>query len=89
MLSCLVKYHIHLEWRWNKVGWDPNAEDRDVDGSNDDYGSPLDPPYCITVLRNQCNSVDDDLHQKLDLEGPAEEDEEQDRNTTQCQYQRP
>jgi len=50
--------------------WDPNAEDRDVDSSDDDYSSPLDTPYRVSVFRDQGNSVDDDLHEKLDLKGP-------------------
>jgi hypothetical protein len=32
--------------------WDPDAEDRDVDSSDDDYSSPLDTPYRISVLRD-------------------------------------
>ncbi len=60
--------------------WNPNAEDGDVDCRDDDECTPFDVADGISMFGNECNTIDDDLHEQLDLEHPEEEDEEQDRD---------
>lgn len=65
----------------NRMGWhdvrrNPDAEDSDVDGRDEDYCSPLDIPDSVAMFSDERNTVDDDLHQQLDLEHPEEENEE-------------
>jgi len=61
---------------------DPDAEDGNVDSSNEGSGSPFYVTNCATVLGDQSDTVNDDLHEQLELEDPEEEDGEEDRNTT-------
>jgi len=60
---------------------DPDAENGDVDGSDENDGTPLDVTDCVSMFGDKCNSVDDDLHEQLDFEDPEEKDEKQDRDT--------
>jgi hypothetical protein len=60
---------------------DPDAKDGHVDGGDDGGGSPLEQTDGLLALGNDGDSVDDDLHEQLDLEDPEEEDEEEDRDT--------
>ena len=63
------------------MGRNPDTEDGDVDGSDDYNGTPLDVADCVSMLSDKSNTVDDDLHEQLDLENPEEQDEEQYWNT--------
>lgn len=60
------------------MGWDPDAEDGDVDDCDDQRGAPFHPPHCFLAVRNHCNPIDDDLHQELNFKHPEEENEKQD-----------
>lgn len=66
---------------WYDVRWNPDTEDGDVDGRDDDDSSPLDVTDCLSVFSDERDTVDDDLHEQLDLEDPKEENKEQDRHT--------
>jgi hypothetical protein len=68
-----------------RVGGDPDGEDGNVDGSDDDDGSPFDVADSFAVLGDECNSIDDDLHEQLDFKDPEKEDEEQHGDTGGCQ----
>lgn len=46
----------------------PDAEYRNIDASDDYCHSPFDPLSLTLVLHYHPHSVDDDLHEKLDLE---------------------
>lgn len=59
----------------------PDNEYRNVDCGNQDGGAPLDVSDGASMFSNECDSVDNNLHEHLDLEHPKEEDKEQDRNT--------
>jgi hypothetical protein len=63
------------DWR-DGVGGNPDGEDGDVDGSDDDDGAPLDVADGISVLSNECDSIDNNLHEQLDLKDPEKENEE-------------
>lgn len=65
----------------NRVRRDPDTEDGDVDGADDDQSAPFEVADGAAVLGDEGNSVDDDLHEELDLECPEEEDEEEDWDT--------
>lgn len=58
--------------RWYGVGGNPDAEDSDVDCSDENDGAPFDVAYSVSVLRDKGNSVDDNLHKQLNLEHPEE-----------------
>lgn len=51
-----------------QAGWDPDAVDRDVDGSNEYCHADLDTPRVAFIMKKDGASVDDNLEQKLDLE---------------------
>lgn len=73
---------LNESWmRWLDVRWNPDTEDGDIDGRDDDDGPPLDVPDSVAMFSDERNTVDDDLHEQLDLEHPEEENEEQDRYT--------
>lgn len=55
--------------------WDPNTEDCNIYSSDDSDSSPFEFFHRATMLSNESDSIDDDLHQKLDLKDPADEDE--------------
>lgn len=55
--------------RGRGVGGYPDAEDRNVDCSDDNNGSPLDVADSLAVLGDEGNSIDDNLHEQLNLEG--------------------
>jgi hypothetical protein len=59
-----------------------NGEDTNVDGANNNQCSPLDSLDRTSVFRDECYSIDDDLHKKLNLKHPKEEDEKEEWNTT-------
>ena len=67
------------------MGGDPDGEDGNVDGSDDDDGTPLDVADGISVFSNEGNSIYDDLHEQLDFKHPKEENEEQHGNAGACQ----
>lgn len=54
----------------------PYTEDGDVYGSDDNNSAPFQRPDCTAVFCDERNTVDDDLHEQLDLEDPEEQDEE-------------
>jgi hypothetical protein len=57
---------------------DPDAEYGNVDGGDQDDSAPFEPLDRTAMLSDERDSVDDDLHQQLDLEDPEEQNEEQD-----------
>lgn len=61
--------------------WNPDTKDGDIDGSDDNDGTPFDVADGVAMFSNERDSIDDDLHEQLDLEDPEKEDEEQNRNT--------
>lgn len=63
---------------------DPDAEDGDINGSDDYNGTPLDVADSISMFGDECDSVDDDLHEQLNLKDPEEEDEKQHWNAVSC-----
>lgn len=62
------------------MGWDPDTKDRYVDDGDNKSSAPLHPSDCLLILSDNRNPINDDLHQKLDLEDPEEEDEEEHRD---------
>ena len=50
----------------------PNNENGNVDSGNDNNGSPFDIADCAATFGDKGYTVDDDLHQQLDLEDPKE-----------------
>ena len=71
------------------MSWNPDTHNHDVHRSNENDSSPLQSPHGSTMFRNEGDSVDDDLHQELDLKDPAEHEEKQRRNSAvscQCEY---
>jgi hypothetical protein len=48
----------------------PNAEDSDIDRCDDDRSPNLQLFRKLPIVRDDCYSVDDDLHQKLNFEDP-------------------
>lgn len=63
---------------WYGVRRDPDAEDGDIDDGDKDEGAPFDVADGTPVFGDESNSVDDDLHEQLDLEDPEGQDEEED-----------
>ena len=59
---------------------DPNHHHQDIDGRDDKHSAPFNPPQGASMLYNERNSVDDDLHKQLNFEHPTEQNEEQSRN---------
>ena len=55
------------------MGWNPNVEHGDVDASDDNSGGPFDLHDPLSVFGYHVDSVDDNLHQQLDLKHPKEE----------------
>ena len=49
----------------------PNAENGNVDASDQGSNPPFYPDGCLFVLDNDGNPVDDDLHEKLNLYAKA------------------
>jgi hypothetical protein len=56
--------------RWYGMCWDPDDEDGNVDAGDESNSAPLQSCNSTTVLGDQGNSVDDNLHQELDFEHP-------------------
>jgi hypothetical protein len=54
------------------VRWDEDAEHSNVDTRYGESGTPFYSLDCLSRLGNDTDSVDDDLHQKLDLKYPEE-----------------
>lgn len=83
-LRDLVPDIVDLDKSWMRgydVRWNPDTEDGDIDGRDNDDGSPLDVPDSFAMFSDECDTVDDDLHEQLNLEHPEEENEEQDWHT--------
>lgn len=68
----VVDVNENLAGGWGHVRGNPDNEDSNVDKGNGDDSAPFDFLDCGPVLSNECDSVDDDLHQHLDLEDPEE-----------------
>jgi hypothetical protein len=54
----------------------PDAEDDDVDGSDDTGRNPLEPTDPSLIFRHDVDPIDDDLHKELDLKDPEEQKRE-------------
>lgn len=61
---------IHLAGWWDGVCRNPDAKHCNVDASNGKGGAPFELEYGTPVFCNDGNSIDDDLHEQLDLENP-------------------
>ena len=48
--------------RWVGMRWKPDAKDSDVDGGDEEYGAPFEITNGTSMLGDECDSVDDDLH---------------------------
>lgn len=59
---------------------DPDAEDGNVDACNDESSAPFELSDGAFMFGDYCDSVDNDLHEQLNLEDPKEKDEEKHRN---------
>lgn len=53
-----------------------DTEDSNVNERNDQSRSPFKIPNRLSTLCNDRDSVDDNLHQKLDFKNPTKKDEE-------------
>lgn len=62
--------NLRLANRRVKVGGDPDAEDCNVDQGDNHSRSPFQHANGLLTLRNNRNTVNDDLHQQLDLPHP-------------------
>lgn len=51
--------------------WDPNTENSDVYRCDDSHGPPFQRLHRTSMLSDERNSVDNNLHQQLDLEYPT------------------
>lgn len=79
-LGNLVPYSVNVDEGLtggrNSVGRDPDAENSNVDGSDDNDGTPFDVADSVSMLGNKGDTVDDNLHEQLNFEDPEEKDEE-------------
>lgn len=57
---------------------DPDDEDGNIDSSDNNDGSPFQPCHSAPVFSNKRDSVDYNLHKKLDFKDPEKQDEEED-----------
>lgn len=73
-------FNLQLAHRGVPMGGDENAKHSNIHTSHDPSSGPFHDRNCFPMFGNDGDSVDDDLHQQLDLEHPKEEDEEQYRN---------
>jgi hypothetical protein len=80
LIPDVVNIDKRLVDRWNDMRRDPDTEYGNVDSGNEGSGAPFYVANCAAVLGDQSDTVDDDLHEELDLEDPKEEDEEENRN---------
>lgn len=60
---------------------DPDAEDGNVDHRDDSSGTPFQPAHKYLVIRDNSDSVDDNLHQQLNFKHPEEQAEKEGYNT--------
>jgi len=76
----LVPHHVDIDKRLtdrrDSMCRDPDAEYSNVDSGDDDDSSPFNVSNSATMLSDQSNPVDDNLHEQLDLEDPEKENEE-------------
>lgn len=56
--------------------WYPDDENGDIDGGDESDGAPFQSSDRAAMFGDESDSVDDDLHQQLDLEYPKEENKE-------------
>lgn len=54
----------------------PDDHHHDVHSGDDEDSSPFDPPYSLSMLCNERDTVDDDLHKQLDFKYPTKKNEE-------------
>ena len=66
------------------MGGNPDAEDGNVDEGDEYSSADLQPVNKSLVVVDDCDSVDDDLHEQLDFKRPEEEAEEQHRNSSRA-----
>lgn len=59
-----------------KPGRDPDTEDADVDGQHQSEDGPFQGSRLLLSDHEECDSVDDDLHDTLDLHDPKTKQEE-------------
>ncbi len=71
--------YLHVtDWRVGMC-WDPNAENHDVDASDDTDGAPFDPGYRLLVLGDDGDTDNDDLHKQLNFKSPQKQQKEENR----------
>lgn len=58
------------------MGRDEDAKDSNIDGRDDQGGPPFQSVDSPLRLRDDGDTVDNNLHEQLDLKDPEEEDEE-------------
>ena len=63
----MKRYILQLADRRFEMSWDPDAKDCDINTSDEEGNTPLDLDGGTAVFDHDCNSVDDDLQEKLDL----------------------
>jgi hypothetical protein len=63
------------------MGRDPDAEHHNIDDCDNAGRYPFDPNHQISVFGDNIDSVDDDLHQQLNFEYPAEQQSKEYRYT--------
>src|SRR5690349_14068146 len=60
-------------WQWDYMRWKPNAANNNDDGGDSNSCSPLHLLDEVFVVCNNVYSVDNNLHQTLDLAYPVDE----------------
>lgn len=53
-----------------QIGWDPDADNGNVDEDEKGEGAPFDAEDCRPIYGKDGDTVDDDLHESVDLEAP-------------------
>jgi hypothetical protein len=57
--------------------WDPDDENGDVNAGDENDGAPFEISDGFAMFGNESDTVDDNLHEQLNLKHPKEENEEQ------------
>lgn len=52
------------------MGRDPDAKDCNIDAGDNERCPPFQFPHCALVFCDDCNTIDNDLHQQLDFKHP-------------------
>ena len=56
------------------MSWDPDAEHGDIDHRDDHGSAPFDSYHQLSIISDNIDPVDNDLHQQLDFKDPKEQE---------------